>query len=401
MFRKNIFTLSPTFLLAFGSIFIGLFLTLSLPALAQESGGYGGEAVHCTIYANPNPTDGSTTLIWWSSANAVGGNIPGIGDVEAKAWYWMPAVDMSKTYTMTVNGPEGQSATCSVDVIVEGSEVDVPTCSLMADPSEIAEGGATTLSWTSENGVSAMLVPMGSTSKIADVSLDGSWYISGISNTRGYSVIVTGADGQTTTCDAKIYVDEEEEEEEEEEQFEMATCNVSATPDEIAVNGDTTLTWTSENAVLAKLHPTGSDSYIAEVDQNSSWYFSGIANSRSYSITVWNEAGEPYTCDAPIVVTEAEEEEEEEEEVALSCDIVADPSVIAANGATTLVWTSTGDDIVSAQLAPTGSDSYFADVTENGSWYIAGISNSRSYSLTVTDGEGNTATCDAPIVVEE
>ena len=128
----------------------------------------------------------------------------------------------------------------------------------------------------------------------------------------------------------------------------------------------------------------------------------GILDTRSYTLTVTNAAGDTYDCDAPIVVLAEDEETEEgggnEGNPALSCEVEAVPSTIGAGGATTLVWSSTG--AVSAKLSPTGSNSFFADVTADGSWYISGIQDSRSYTVTVFDAEGNTATCNAPIAVE-
>ena len=38
--------------------------------------------------------------------------------------------------------------------------------------------------------------------------------------------------------------------------------------------------------------------------------FGGIADTRSYSVTLWDEDGNSVTCDAPITVNEEEEEEE-------------------------------------------------------------------------------------------
>jgi len=171
-------------------------------------------------------------------------------------------------------------------------------------------------------------------------------------------------------------------------------CTIHATPDTIKVNGGTTLIWNvSENVTSAYLHPKGSTDWMQEVPLNGWWWISGIVDSRDYTLTVTSEDGQTADCDAHITVEEGMSEE-------LSCNMYADPATIAENGGTNLIWSSTGD-VVSAYLHPTGSEHSFANVSPNGSWWISGITNTRSYSVTLTDSEGNTVTCDAPITVEE
>ena len=171
-------------------------------------------------------------------------------------------------------------------------------------------------------------------------------------------------------------------------------CTVYATPDTIEVDGGVMLNWdVNESVVGAYLHPKGSTDWMQEVPLNGSWWISGIVDSRDYALTVSAEDGQTAECDVHITVQDGVSEE-------LTCDMYADPATIAENGGTNLMWSSTGD-VVSAYLHPTGSEHGFAEVGPNGSWWIAGISNSRSYSVTLTDAEGNTVTCDAPIVVTE
>jgi hypothetical protein len=170
-------------------------------------------------------------------------------------------------------------------------------------------------------------------------------------------------------------------------------CTVYATPDTIEAGEGTMLNWdVNESVVSAHLHSKGSTSWMQEVPLDGAWWISGIVDSRDYVITVSSEDGQTSDCEVRITVGESTTEE-------LTCDMYADPSTIEENGGTNLMWNSTG--AVSAKLHPTGSTSYFADVSIDGSWWIGGIMNSRSYSVTLWDDNGNSVTCDAPIVVEE
>jgi hypothetical protein len=99
---------------------------------------------------------------------------------------------------------------------------------------------------------------------------------------------------------------------------------------------------------------------------------------------------------------DSEESEEESEEVTTgpTCSVTAAPSTISADGATTLTWVGS-DDAVSSSLSPYGSSSvFFADVDPSNEIYISGITDSRSYVVTVTDADGNTGDCVVDITVE-
>ena len=169
-------------------------------------------------------------------------------------------------------------------------------------------------------------------------------------------------------------------------------CTMYANPGTIDVNGATTLIWhVNENVTRGYLHPKGSTDWMQEIDLNGTWWISGIVDTRDYTLTVESADGQTADCDAHITVNEETNEE-------LTCEMSANPNSIASGEGTSLVWSSTGN-VVSAYLHPTGSEHSFAEVGPNGSWWIGGINDSRSYSVTLTDDEGNTVTCDAPITV--
>ncbi|PID52296.1 MAG: hypothetical protein CR972_02365 [Candidatus Moraniibacteriota bacterium] len=188
------------------------------------------------------------------------------------------------------------------EIIEIGYGGNDPACTMYAEPDTINAGGGTTLHWdVNEYTVRAYLHPKGSGSWMQEVPLDGSWWISGITDSRVYTLTVENEEGVTATCDAPITVNEGVNEE--------LTCEMYADPSTIAQNGGTNLVWSSTgNVVNAKLHPTGSTSYFADVSANGSWWISGISNNRSYSVTLWDAQGNTVTCDAPISVIEEQEE---------------------------------------------------------------------------------------------
>lgn len=276
-----------------------------------------------------------------------------------------------------------------------GGGTDPVTCSMVAAPDTIESGGGTTLSWTlSPNVVSAVLKAKNSDSWSQNVPLDGTWYISGIIDSRAYTLFVTGPEGQTAECDASVTVEAGDEEEV------PPSCELFASPDSILANGAATLIWdVNDSVVSAVLHPKDSNDWEQSVPLDGSWYISGIIGSRTYSLTVENADGEEYTCDADIEVVSPSTGDSGGGSLP-SCDMEAVPQIILVNGATTLVWEGSAN-AVAAKLTPTGSDYVIANVTPSGSWYLSGISNSRSYSVTVRTGTGLEYTCDAPVTVIE
>jgi|GEM_PF-2561707 len=456
--KRTIFGAAFAPVLALAVVLSGSVAT-SVQAENHGDQGYGGDSVSCTMHANPGTIGAgdSSTLIWYSSDNVVSASLEEFGDVDPEHWYWISSVDTSRTYTLTVYGADGQMSTCEAEIMVEGEdggevEAGTPSCSVTASPSTIAAGGETTLNWTSENAVSSKLSPTGSMSYFAEGSADGSWHISGITDSRSYSVTVYGADGSSSTCDVQITVEGDEVTEEEEE-AEHTFCSITY-PGRVMVDADGN-GWgdTESDEAGCKMDPvTEEEEEVTEEEAEHTFcsitYPGRVmvdADGNGWGDTESDEAGckmDPVTeeeeevteeeaehtfcsitypgrvmvdadgngwgdtesdeagCKMDPVTEEEEEVTEEEETTMISCSIEASPSTISAGGETTLVFTSEGA-VTQAYLMPTGSSSSFAEVTPNGSWFISGISNSRSYSMKVMDADGNVATCDAPITVEE
>ena len=92
----------------------------------------------------------------------------------------------------------------------ETSSGESPICHLRANPNEISIGGGTTLIWWSTGGVvEGKLYPKGSDHLIKTFSGDRGWHwISGIVDTRKYTLVVKNEAGNTADCDAEVAVKE-------------------------------------------------------------------------------------------------------------------------------------------------------------------------------------------------
>ena len=85
---------------------------------------------------------------------------------------------------------------------------DGPSCRMHANPASITKGGATTVIWYgSPDVIKATLYPKGSEHIIKTfASKEGWWWMSGIVDSREYTLIVENDKGETGSCDAQVEV---------------------------------------------------------------------------------------------------------------------------------------------------------------------------------------------------
>ncbi len=338
------------------------------------------------ILADPNPIMvGSSTTLTWSSTGAATASINNsIGDVEVNGSMIVSPAETT-TYTITVNGPGG-TATSSITVNVNGlpavsisadplaiaagasatltwastdatsatlddgsgpvaiavsgsqsvspavtttytiiatnapwtatdsvvvTVYPTPTVTLSADTAEIVEGASAMLSWTSTDAASASI-----NQSIGSVDLNGSTSVSPAVTTT-YTITVTGQGG-TATDSETITVNQ------------LPNVNISASPNNIAAGGSTTLTWSSSNADSVTI-----DQGIGAVALSGTTTVSP-ALTTTYTVTATKNGIGDTTATVTIMVEEPP-----------TVDISASPAGIAAGGQAVLAWTSSGADTVS------------------------------------------------------
>jgi len=128
-----------------------------------------------------------------------------------------------------------------------------PTCSVVASPSNINQGGSSSISWSSSNATSAYITNIGSVSPIGgartvsptigSVSTSGARIISP-SLTTTYTGTFIGAGG-SVTCSATVYVSIPTP---------APSCTLTASPSNITSGNSSTLSWSSSNATLATIN---------------------------------------------------------------------------------------------------------------------------------------------------
>src|SRR3989344_3699397 len=172
-----------------------------------------GQAGNCqtTVYVNqvqqaPScqithalPSGGNQAHLSWTSQNATSANLYGVGSVSTNGSYIVSSQG-AQTYTLTVYNSQGQSANCQTVVYVSQPPVQLPTGLVNAYPSSIQNGAYSTLSWTSQNAMSARL-----SDGLGNVALNGSLLVRPEAN-RTYTMTVTDSQGRTNICNASLNV---------------------------------------------------------------------------------------------------------------------------------------------------------------------------------------------------
>ncbi|MGD0820289.1 MAG: PKD domain-containing protein [Desulfomonilia bacterium] len=204
---------------------------------------------------------GQTSKLSWTSENADTVTIDqGIGPVTPNGSLAV-APTSTTTYTITASGPGG-TATDSATITV----YQPPHVSLTSQPQAIAEGGASILTWTSENADSAFL-----DNGLGNVAVNGSLAVSPAETTT-YAITVQGPGG-TATASASVTV------------LHKPAVIIAASPDTIDAGETATLTWTSTNADSASL-----DQGIGAVEVNGSLQVSP-SETTTYTITATSPGG--------------------------------------------------------------------------------------------------------------
>jgi len=300
------------------------------------------------ITANPTSiASGGSSTLTWTSTNAASATLNGATVPVSGSQTVSPTA--KTTYTFIVTGSTGTTAQAQATVTVGPAD---PTAGIAANPTSIASGSSSTLTWTSTNATSATL-------NGATVPVSGSQTVSPTATTT-YTFIATGSTGTTAQAQATVTVGPA-----------APTAGISANPTSIASGGSSTLTWTSTNAASATLNG-------ATVQVNGSQTVSPTATT-TYTFIATSSSGTTAQAQATVTVGPA----------APTAGIAANPTSIASGGSSTLTWTST--NAASATLNG-------AAVQVNGSQTVSPTA-TTTYTFIATSSSGATAQAQATVTV--
>jgi len=140
---------------------------------------------------------GSSATLYWSSKNAVKGDVNGTAVAVNGSMVVKPTA--TTTYRFTATGPSGTADWGQVTVTVTAPQPTGPVAAgAIASPSSITRGSSSVITWTTRNAVKATL-------NGTSVPLNGSLTVTP-STTTVYRIVATGANGTTDWGSATVTV---------------------------------------------------------------------------------------------------------------------------------------------------------------------------------------------------
>jgi len=242
-----------------------------------------------TISANPNPVNyGSSSNISWSSSNTTSCSIPGIGSGLSGGPTSTGALTSNKTYVLSCQGINGSTIFESVTVNVNSATVTIST-----NPTLVAYGGSSTISWSSANAASC--TKSGDWSGSATPNISSSQSTGALNQIKTYTYVLTCSGNGSVAQSATVTVNPPV----------PATSNVTITEPNYCVSGPAaTVGWTysdpagsPQTAYQVQITDTGNfNSPIldtSKVNSSSKAYFTGqgiLQFNTTYRarVRVWN-----------------------------------------------------------------------------------------------------------------
>lgn len=189
---------------AVGSLTVSPTMTTTYTLTATNSGSSQNATATVTVagtntqitycYASPATIiTGESSTIYWQTVNATSVSIsPGVG-TEGASGSVVVSPTASTTYTLTAQGPNGVSNTCSAAVTVTTGNLP-RIIQFSSAPATIVSGGQSTLFWVVENATSVSI----SNNVGSSLSLGGSQVVSPTATTT-YTLTATNAAGSVTS----------------------------------------------------------------------------------------------------------------------------------------------------------------------------------------------------------
>jgi len=249
---------------------------------------------------------------------------------------------------------EGDNGDISFNLYVSVSAPPPPTIAISANPTNVSTNGTTTLSWSSANATSCTASGDWSSSK----GTTGSQTTSTLTVDSSFNLSCSGAGG-TVNESVNVTV------------FAPSTpiVNLTASPSNLAYNGSTTLSWSSNNTSSC----TASGDWSGNKSTTGSQTISALTADSNFNLTCNGIGG---SANDSVSITVAAPS-------APSVNLSASLSNVAYNGSTTLSWTSSNTSSCTASGDWSGSKG------TSGSQIISTLTADSTFSLTCSGPGGS------------
>ena len=359
----------------------GLTSTATYTLTCTGAGGSASQAVTVNVMpVNPPPTlaltaspsaivQGNASSLTWSTTNATSCAASGdwAGTKATSGTQSTGALGSIRTYNYTLSCNGAGGSTSQTAAVTVSATPPAPTVSLRANPAQVAQGGTSTLTWSTTNASSCTASGGWSGTK----PTSGSQVTAALTQTTTFTLTCSGAGGSGSN-NTTVTVSPPTP---------APTLTLTATPNAVTQGGSSTLSWTSTNAT----------SCVASGDWSGTRATSGseatgaLSSVRTYSYTLaCSGAGGSASRTATVTVSASAPPP--------TVSIAANPSQVAQGGTSTLTWSSTN------ATACTASGGWSGTKSISGTQVTGALTQSTSFVLTCS-GAGGSATGTATVTV--
>lgn len=278
------------------------------------------------------PYNNTGTTLTWSSTNMTSCTASGAwtGSKTTSGTFATGALTSSRSYALDCSSIWGSAQKI---IAITVAPAPIPTVNLTADSTNLPNGGATTLHWTTANATSCTASNAWSGSQ----PLSGSYSTGALTSSRTYTLICSGVGGQgigsvTINVAAPLPV-----------------VSISADSTNLAYNGATTIRWSSSGVTSC------TSSWAGLVATSGSYATGQLTSTRDYSITCTGAGG---SAQSTVTVNVAPST------LPLpSITFTADNYTILPNTSTTLHWSVTDAVSCSANWGWSGNIGFGGSTT--------------------------------------
>jgi hypothetical protein len=343
-----------------------------------------------TITANASGTSCEAIRISWSSydlSDADGFKVYRDGSLIATlgvvSYYENTGLTPGVSYSYTVRAfnSNGDSAVSNTSASTPSASctppgANAPVVDLSANPISVNAGGNTTLSWVTENNPSSCIAsasPAHSGWSGGKNTSNSSQSVSTITQTTTFTLTCTNAfgsnqDSVTVTALASGL---------------LPVVTLSASDTTINSGQSSTLSWTVAGGTPTYCAATGNPAHPQWVSAkpmvNGSQVVSNITNSGYFYYFCQNAYGTSNFANVIIVVTPTPNPP--------TLSFIADPTIIASGGNTTLTWNVDNANTCTASASPANAQWTGAKSTSGGAQSVTNLTQTTTFSL-VCDGSG-------------
>jgi hypothetical protein len=285
----------------------------------------------------------------------IGGNVP-YGE------FFQGLIDELRIYNRALSAAEVES---DMNAPVASTAPAVPTVSLAANPTSVASGGSSTLTWSSTDATSCTASGGWSGTK----ATSGSQSTGTLTASGNFTLTCTGAGG-SASASATVTVTAAPP---------APTASLTANPTSVPSGGSSTLTWSTTDASSC----TASGGWSGTKATSGSQSTGALTASTDFLLTCTG-AGGSASVSARVTVTGGTP--------VPTVSLTANPTSVASGGASTLTWSSTN------ATSCTASGDWSGTKATSGSQSTGALTASGNFTLTCT-GAGGSASASATVTL--